>query len=317
MAQTSPIVEKENSDEEAATTTTKPPKPFFILGCKYCSDSQGVDATSTSTISPPETAPVVAEEWVESASSPAHTTAAAYTTISTINGVCPVGQWLCGDNSTCIFEAQKCDGQYDCPKGETTGGGEDEDECDGSGEKLEPQPVLEMPFLEDRDCFNCHGDCPPGFVSPSCLRCAFCLGRNGPDCRTCLENSLDIPGCRRCQTCPGSLSDLEALAFEESVEGGGRGALEDYEDYWGSGPSCITCFKIYFDHLGCHQCRSCPGGPSDTARFRKITKKGKNKKGKNKRRKKKESWGSKRERRQTDEEIQLPTITGGALGTNT
>ena len=57
-----------------------------------------------------------------------------------IDGVCPPGQWLCGDNSTCIFENQRCNGQDDCPKGENSEGGDDEAEdecsCDGSGDCL-------------------------------------------------------------------------------------------------------------------------------------------------------------------------------------
>ena len=50
-----------------------------------------------------------------------------------IDGVCPVGQWLCGDNTTCIFNNLKCNGEVDCPLGEDSEGGDDEDVC-GSGD---------------------------------------------------------------------------------------------------------------------------------------------------------------------------------------
>ena len=128
-----------------------------------------------------------------------------------------------------------------------------------------------LKYFDWQDCYNCQDDCPPG--SPSCLSCECCLGLQdgGPDCRTCLENSVDIPGCRQCQTCPGILSNSEAQSFENNVEGSARGAFEDNEDLWRGFPSCLpscsTCFKISFAHLGCLQCRSCPGGPADTAKY--------------------------------------------------
>ena len=46
-----------------------------------------------------------------------------------IDGECPDGQWLCSDNTTCIFDTQKCNGIVDCHNAETSEGGEDEDDC--------------------------------------------------------------------------------------------------------------------------------------------------------------------------------------------
>ena len=51
-----------------------------------------------------------------------------------VDGMCPDGQWLCGDNTTCIFNDKKCDDKLDCPQSENGEGGEDEDDCDSSGE---------------------------------------------------------------------------------------------------------------------------------------------------------------------------------------
>ena len=91
------------------------------------------------------------------------------------------------------------------------------------------------------------------------------------------------------------------------MEGSGRGAFEDYQDYWDNGPSCEICFQISFDHPGCEQCRSCPGGPLDAAGLRKTEEKLKKQKKKKRKRKnklgkkdKRKRTGSKRERRQTD-----------------
>lgn len=173
----------------------------------------------------------------------------------------------------------------------------------------------ERPFIEEQDCFNC-GDCPFGSESARCLKCQFCPGREGPDCRTCLEKSLDLPGCQRCRSCPQSPSDSEEQVLEEN---GIEGEIGDFYLYTEDVPDCRTCFDLSFDHPDCGQCQSCPGGPLDAAGSEKITKNRKNKKRKNKRsrKNKKERKIREREGRQTAEEGQLPTISGGALGANT
>ena len=141
--------------------------------------------------------------------------------------------------------------------------------------------------------------------------------------------------------------EYEAPVFSEYeyVEEGEKGDFEDPvpfqeygDEYDGEDvQDCRICFDIIFDHPECGQCQSCPGGPVawllassggpvDTARFRKIRKKLKNRKRKNKwrRKDKKKRTIAEREGRQTEsaadssvEEVQLPTISGGALGANT
>merc|ERR1719460_2115886 len=52
---------------------------------------------------------------------------------------CPQPKFLCEDATTCLGEAQVCNGVSDCPQWETGPGGEDEECLDGSGEQ--PQEI--------------------------------------------------------------------------------------------------------------------------------------------------------------------------------
>ena len=164
---------------------------------------------------------------------------------------------------------------------------------EGDEEELEPDSPL-FPFeLDCTDCANCTG-----------LESTRCLS----DCRTCLEKSFALaPGCEQCRTCPPLDTEYERGDYDEYD-------AEDFSD-------CRNCFDINFDHPDCKQCQSCPGGPLDTPESRKISRKRKNNKRKNKRRRKdkKERDGKQTEEtaEETAEEVQLPTITGGALGANT
>ena len=45
---------------------------------------------------------------------------------------CHAPAFLCGDKQTCLDESQVCDGVSDCPINEMSGGGEEEDGCEGS-----------------------------------------------------------------------------------------------------------------------------------------------------------------------------------------
>jgi len=57
--------------------------------------------------------------------------------------------FLCGDESTCLHQDQVCDGTSDCPIGETTVGGEDEDDCNfGSGDHPGTGSVTLLEFGE-------------------------------------------------------------------------------------------------------------------------------------------------------------------------
>ena len=45
---------------------------------------------------------------------------------------CPSPAFLCADKQTCLDESQVCDGVSDCPLTEVSGGGEEEEGCEGS-----------------------------------------------------------------------------------------------------------------------------------------------------------------------------------------
>ena len=45
---------------------------------------------------------------------------------------CQAPAFLCGDKQTCLDESQVCDGVDDCPMTEVSGGGEEEEGCEGS-----------------------------------------------------------------------------------------------------------------------------------------------------------------------------------------
>ena len=154
---------------------------------------------------------------------------------------------------------------------------------EGDEEELEPDSPL-FPFEVD-----CTENCP---------------GIDFLDCRTCLEESFALaPGCEQCRTCPPLDIEYEEGDYDEYD-------AEDFSD-------CRNCFDINFDHPDCGQCKSCPGGPLDTPESRKISRKRKNNKRKNKRRRKDKKEREGKQTEETAEEVQLPTITGGALGANT
>ena len=46
---------------------------------------------------------------------------------------CHAPAYLCRDKQTCLDESQVCDGVEDCPLSEVSGGGEEEEDCEGSG----------------------------------------------------------------------------------------------------------------------------------------------------------------------------------------
>ena len=167
-------------------------------------------------------------------------------------------------------------------------------------------PEDERILIVEQDCFNCV-DCPPGSLPPGslrCLKCQNCPGIDFLDCRTCLEESFALaPGCEQCRTCPPLDTEYERGDY-------GEYDAEDFSD-------CRNCFDINFDHPDCGQCKSCPGGPLDTPESRKISRKRKNKKRKNKGRRKDKKEREGKQAEETAEEVQLPTITGGALGANT
>merc|ERR1719436_1112863 len=64
---------------------------------------------------------------------------------------CLEPNYKCPDRVTCLLPAQVCDGQYDCPRSELGPGGEEEDDCPGSGKYNSDNDGIEEDNIKDSD----------------------------------------------------------------------------------------------------------------------------------------------------------------------